>query len=219
MSPACRIAILAKAPIAGFAKTRLEPALGAAGAAALAECLLEHAAAEAVAAGLGAVAIWAAPDAAHAAFVRLRRRLGLGLATQGEGDLGARMARVFDQTLARGGPPLVLIGSDAPALDATMLRAAAAALDGHDAVFVPALDGGFALVGLRAWGPRERGLFSAMPWSTPQVMAATRQRLAAAGLRHAELPAISDIDEPADLAVLPPGWGVPAAVTMPDRSR
>lgn len=41
-----------------------------------------------------------------------------------------------------------------------------------------------------------------MPWSTPQVLALTRERLRAAGLRHAELPPLHDIDEPADLVHL-----------------
>jgi len=216
---ACRIAILAKAPVAGCVKTRLAPALGAAGAAALAERLLEHAVAQALAAGLGPVALWAAPDTTHPAFVRLRDRHGLDLTAQGEGDLGARMARVFEQTLAAGGAPLLLMGTDAPALDAAMLRRAAAALDMHDAVFVPALDGGYALVGLRGWGPGPLSLFTDMAWSTPQVMAETRARLAQAGLRHAELPAVADIDEPADLAHLPPGWQAAAEFTMPDQSR
>lgn len=216
---ACRIAILAKAPLAGFAKTRLAPALGAVGAAALAESLLEHAVAQAVAAGLGPLALWTTPDTTHPAFVRLRGRHGLDLVAQGEGDLGTRMARVFEQTLAAGAAPLLLMGTDAPALDAAMLRRAAAALDTHDAVFVPALDGGYALVGLRAWGPGPRSLFPGIAWSTPQVMAETRSRLVAARLRHAELPAVADIDEPADLGHLPAGWPAHAAVTMPDRSR
>lgn len=62
MSVGCRIAVLAKAPLPGYAKTRLIPALGAAGAAALAERLLAHAAAQAVAAEVGPVTVWAAPD-------------------------------------------------------------------------------------------------------------------------------------------------------------
>ena len=96
-----------------------------------------------------------------------------------------------------------------PALDAAVLRQAAAALSGHDAVFVPALDGGYGLVGLRqATAAALHCLFDGMCWSTPQVMAQTRQRLAAAGLRHAELPALPDIDEPADLVHLPEGWSV-----------
>ena len=98
---------------------------------------------------------------------------------------------------------MLLIGTDAPGVDAAYLRAAAAALATHDAVFGPALDGGYTLVGLRQPTP---ALFAQMPWSTPQVMGETRKRLAHLGLRHAELPALSDIDEPADLAALPPGW-------------
>ena len=58
MSVGCRIAVLAKAPLPGYAKTRLIPALGAAGAAALAERLLAHAAAQAVAAEVGPVTVW-----------------------------------------------------------------------------------------------------------------------------------------------------------------
>jgi rSAM/selenodomain-associated transferase 1 len=201
---ACHIAIFAKAPLPGLAKTRLAPALGQAGAAALAERLLDHAVAQAVAAGLGPVTVWAAPDATHPVFARLRAQHGVGLAVQGSGDLGARMAAAFELTLATDpATPLLLMGSDAPALNAARLRQAAAALHEYPAVFVPALDGGYALVGLRAPVP---ALFSNMVWSTPQVMADTRARLAAAGVAHAELPAVADIDEPADLAHLPPGW-------------
>ena len=76
-------------------------------------------------------------------------------------------------------------------------------LDDADAVFVPALDGGYALIGLRCAAPT---LFSGMAWSTASVMADTRERLAAAGLSHIELPPVADIDEPADLVHLPPGW-------------
>jgi rSAM/selenodomain-associated transferase 1 len=219
MSAGCRIAVLAKAPLPGYAKTRLIPALGAAGAAALAERLLEHAVAQAVAAGLGPVTIWAAPDPAHPAFARLARRHGLALRPQGEGDLGARMAHVFESTWQADPGPLLLMGSDAPALDAAMLRDAAAALRQHDAVFVPAFDGGYALIGLRGWALELRGLFEGMTWSTGRVMADTRERLAAAGLHHAELPAVPDIDEASDLQHVPAAWRVGAAVTMPDSTR
>jgi len=124
------------------------------------------------------------------------------LAAQGPGDLGQRMHRAFARHLWRPGRAL-LIGTDAPALDAAMLRAAAQALQDHDLVFVPALDGGYALVGQRRADPR---WFSGMTWSHPRVMADTRERLRAAGVRWAELPPVADIDEPADLARLPPGW-------------
>ena len=207
VTPDAALIVLAKAPVAGLAKTRLIPALGAAGAAALAERLLEHAVGAAAAAGLAQVELCTTPDASHAAFQRLAQRHGLTLSVQGEGDLGARMQRALLRALQTH-PRALLMGTDAPDLDASMLRAADEALHGHDAVFVPALDGGYALVGLSRPAPM---LFEGMHWSTPQVMADTRERARAAGLRWAELPAVADIDEPEDLAGLRlPGWPGPA---------
>lgn len=194
----CAVIVMAKAPVAGLAKTRLIPALGPDGAAALAAWMLSQAVGEALAAALGPVMLCGAPDATHSAFAALARDPRVTLHPQGEGDLGARMARAFERALATH-ECAVLIGTDAPDLDATVLRHAAAALATHDAVFAPAHDGGYALVGLRRAQPR---LFDAMPWSTAQVMAITRERLRDGGLHWHELPALHDIDEPADLVHL-----------------
>jgi rSAM/selenodomain-associated transferase 1 len=198
--------VFAKAPVPGQAKTRLIPALGADGAAALAERLLDHAVAACLAACAQAdgcaVELCTTPDTQHPAFQRLARTPGLALSTQGDGDLGARMDRALTRALNTAQAAL-LIGTDAPALDAARLQQAAQALEQHDAVFVPALDGGYALVGLRRPAPE---LFRRMTWSTPQVMADTRERARRAGLRWAELPAVADIDLPADLLHLPAGW-------------
>jgi uncharacterized protein len=202
MTPPTTVIVMAKAPVAGYAKTRLIPALGAAGAAALAERLLQHAVTQALVSALGPVELCCAPDQHHPSFAGLRALPGLVWADQGEGDLGTRMARAFERRLAGSGPTL-MIGTDAPTLDAAVLRQAAEALNHNDAVFVPALDGGYALIGLRRPAP---SLFSAMAWSTPTVMARTRERLAAAGLRHTELPSLADIDEAADLIHLPEGF-------------
>ncbi len=201
MGPRCRVIVMAKAPRAGLAKTRLAPALGADGAARLAHRLLDHALAQALAAGVGPVELCATPCAADPAFDAFRDR-PLQWTDQGDGDLGTRMARALARSLATDGRAL-LIGTDAPALDAAALRAAAEALASHDAVFVPAIDGGYALVGVARAADT---LFDGIAWSTPQVMAATRERLRAHGWTHAELAAVADIDEPADLAHLPAGW-------------
>jgi len=206
VTPHTALIVFAKAPVAGQAKTRLIPALGAAEAAALAERLLAHALGAAAAAGFDTLELCATPDGGDALLQRLARQHGARLAAQGDGDLGARMQRALARALQAHGRAL-LMGSDVPALDAPRLRQAAAALDAHDAVFVPALDGGYALVGLRRPEPR---LFEGMNWSTPQVMAQTRERAMAAGLRWAELPALADIDTPADLVHLPAGWCRPA---------
>lgn len=202
MNRPVRLIVMAKAPVPGAVKTRLVPALGEAGAAALAERLLAHAVAQAVAAACGPVELNIAPDAAHPSVARLSAEHGLQLSVQGEGDLGARMQRALERALAHG-ESACLFGTDAPAIDAAMLREAAVCLAIHDAVFVPAFDGGYALVGLRRVAP---SLFADMPWSTSAVMARTRERLGAAGLRWAELPPVHDIDVPADLQRLPPGW-------------
>lgn len=199
----CAVLVMAKAPLPGRAKTRLIPALGAEGAAALAARMLDHALTEALAASLGPVTLCAAPQASHPAFAGLAQAGRIGIVDQGEGDLGARMQRAFAHALSRHAGAL-LIGTDAPALDAAVLRAAHAALTGHDAVVVPAHDGGYVLIGLRRIEPR---LFADVPWSTPQVMALTRERLRGAGLRWAELPPLHDVDEPADLVHLAGrGW-------------
>lgn len=196
------ILVFAKAPVPGLAKTRLSPALGEAGAAALAERMLHHALAQATAADVGPVELCAAPDATHPALQAAAAEHGVGLTEQGGGDLGHRMHRALARCLRHHGRAL-LIGTDAPALDAAVLRRAATTLNTHDAVFVPALDGGYALVGQRRADPR---WFSDMRWSHDRVMEDTRERLRAAGVRWVELPPVADIDEPADLVHLPPGW-------------
>lgn len=203
-----RIALMARAPVAGQAKTRLSPALGQDGAAALAARLLAHAVTQAVQAHVGEVCLWATPELSHPAFQNAQREQGVQLALQGTGDMGARMAHVFAASFAQAHTPVLLMGSDIPGLSAEVLRQAAAVLQSHDAVFVPTLDGGYALVGLKAPAP---ALFQDMPWSTPQVMGQTRLRLAQLGLHYLELPALADIDEAADLVHLPPHLAQTAA--------
>ncbi len=196
------LVVFARAPVPGQAKTRLVPALGAAGAARLAERMIEGTMAHALAAGFQHVELCVTPDASHPAFARVTAQHRVPVGLQGEGDLGARMARALERTLAHHERAL-LVGTDAPSLDAARLREAAAALATHDAVFVPALDGGYALVGMRRPAP---ALFDGIAWSTPHVMAATRDRARAAGLRWVELDPVPDIDEPPDLVHLPAGW-------------
>jgi hypothetical protein len=92
---------------------------------------------------------------------------------------------------------VLVIGTDCPALAPDHLRAAADVLRaGIDAVVVPVEDGGYALIGTRAPQP---ALFHDMPWSTPEVMDETRQRLAALDLTWREPAKLWDVDVPEDL--------------------
>lgn len=203
MKRTVQVVVMAKSPRPGLAKTRLVPALGADGAARLAARMLQHALAEAVASGIGPVALSAAPDEHDELLCSAAAAAGAVIAPQGDGDLGARMARAAAAAHASGRAVLIL-GTDAPALDAAMLRAAAAALHaGNDVVLVPAHDGGYALIGLQRPLPQ---LFDGIAWSTPQVLAQTQAAAAACGAHVALLPPVYDIDEPADLVHLPSDW-------------
>lgn len=190
-----QIAIMAKAPVPGLAKTRLIPALGAREAARLQRRLTRFTLACALQAGMGPVTVWCTPDSRHRFFRALQRTTDVDLQVQPEGDLGERMHAAFRRHCSTG--PLVVIGTDCPVLRPDHLRSAARALiDGDDAVFHPTEDGGYALVGLRVPQP---ALFSGMTWSTNTVMSETRIRARSHGLRLRELETLWDLDLPDQL--------------------
>ncbi len=190
-----RVIVFARAPEPGAAKTRLIPLLGAERAAALQRILIDRAISTALAAGIGPVELWCAPSALHPLLAACAETHGIVAVSQCDGDLGARMLHAAVTALAATAR-VIIIGTDCPALTAGNLQRAAAALaDDYDAVLVPAEDGGYVLIGLRWWDAR---LFTDMAWGTDQVMAATRERLAALAWRWHELPPAWDIDRPAD---------------------
>lgn len=122
---------------------------------------------------------------------------------QSDGDLGARMLAAFTRMLASGGPA-VLIGTDLPTLPKERLDAAFVALKSTPAVFGPALDGGYYLLGLSAAVPmvaRSR-LFCEIAWSTSEVLSASLTRLRESGLDFQLLPRERDIDTLEDLIAL-----------------
>lgn len=189
------VAVMAKAPIAGYAKTRLIPLLGACGAARMHRQLTLRTLATASAAGLGPLTLWCAPDTRHRFFCAAQKRFALELRPQAGNDLGARMAQVFDSL---GAAPVLLVGTDCPALEPAHLHAAARALrEGNDAAFITTEDGGYFLIGLRKPVPE---LFLDIDWSTDRVMAQTRQRLSALGLGWQEVAMLWDVDRPEDIS-------------------
>jgi rSAM/selenodomain-associated transferase 2/rSAM/selenodomain-associated transferase 1 len=189
-------AVLAKAPVAGLAKTRLAPLLGAAGAARAQRRFTRHTLETTLGANPRAVTLWCAPDVTHPFFRAVARVCGVACLAQLPGDLGRRMQHAFEHHFAEAGaPPLLLMGTDCPGLASRHLAQAARALGTRDAVFIPAEDGGYVLVGLRRLLPE---VFRGIAWSTPEVMQQTRARLRATGVRWTELEPLWDVDEPAD---------------------
>jgi uncharacterized protein len=192
MAEPVAIAIFAKAPVPGYAKTRLIPALGADGAASLAARLIRRMVEEAVLAAIGPVTLWCTPDAHHPLFEELGGA-GIALAVQQGPDIGARMAMAFAVTPG----PLLLVGTDCPSIDAVRLRQAAHELLHADLVIDPAKDGGYGLIAGRGL---PAALFDGIAWSTPSVAQTTRQHAVRLGLTLHEGPLLRDIDTPDDLA-------------------
>lgn len=202
MKTLCQIIIFAKAPVPGFAKTRLANSIGNEMAARLASRMLVETVQQAFQAGLGPVEVCCAPNEQHEVFQQIQQNFGVVLSQQGSGDLGQRMALAFERSLDRYSQVL-LIGTDAPGLLACHLQHAAELLDSHPAVFAPAYDGGYVLVGLSKRMPM---LFDNMMWSNSSVMDETRRRLNASKQHYAELKYFFDIDVIDDLIHVPNEW-------------
>jgi uncharacterized protein len=188
---------MAKAPVPGFAKTRLISTIGAHAAAALQERLTERAVTTALAADVGPVTMWCTPDTGHDSFLELvARTTRITLRPQPKGDLGSRMLAA---AVAGNGPTLI-IGTDCPALTEVHLRGAAKALrEGIDVVLIPAEDGGYVLIGMCSAQP---ALFTGIAWGTKTVLADTHARIIEHRLVLSEQPPLWDVDTETDLARL-----------------
>jgi rSAM/selenodomain-associated transferase 1 len=188
------VAVIAKQPVPGLAKTRLAPAFGAAGAARAAAAMLAD-----TVATVRAVAAdpWLcfAPAGARTAMAALAP--GFGLLPQRGAGLGARLADCLARLLAGGAAKVAIVGADTPHVPAAAYETAFALLDGADVVLGPALDGGYYLVAAKAPAPE---LFAGVPMGTGEVLAATLARAGAARLSVALLAPARDLDRPGDLA-------------------
>ena len=203
-TPPARLLVFSRYPQAGKSKTRLIPALGPQGAAALQRRMTERTLAWARLAPYTQIELCYDGDRA-AMHAWLGRRANLR--SQGEGDLGMRMNHCLNRALAEGAPAALLFGCDIPGNTSSNLTRALEALREADLVLGPAKDGGYYLVGLKKPAP---GLFEGMSWSHGQVLAQTLERAARLGLRSALVDTLSDVDHPRDLPIwyeapLPPG--------------
>lgn len=196
-----RIVIVAKAPQEGFAKTRLIPKLGRKGAANLAKKLLKHAVMQAVEAKVGPVELCTTSEN-NFAWGELNLPPSISWSSQGEGDLGARLAKICMRVIHQS-ESVLLMGTDCPALNADYIQRSVQALKHYDASIVPVSDGGYALLALNKF---DASLFSDIPWSTNKVTMLTRKRLSQLSWSLSISAELNDIDEPSDLQWLPKHW-------------
>ena len=182
-----QVVVIAKEPVPGRVKTRLTPPFTPVDAAALAKAALADTltavaatpVTRAVLALDGAAGDWLPP--------------GFQVIPQRGGGLDERLAAAFADAHATLPVPMVLIGMDTPQVVPDLLADAARALvSGEaDAVFGPAADGGFWLLGLRR---PDRSLVAGVPMSQPDTGRHQLDRLTSAGLRVAMVPELTDID-------------------------
>lgn len=191
------VLVFAKAPRPGRVKTRLAGELGHERAAAIYRRMGRHIVDE-LRDGPFRIFVYHAPADAEAEMRRWLGSEGLEFRPQGEGDLGRRMARAFDEAF-REAERVCIVGTDIPGLTRQRVSRALALLDappGCDAVFGPARDGGYYLLALRRPLPQ---LFQEIPWSTSHVMEESLTRAREAGLSVLTLDVLSDVDRPEDV--------------------
>jgi rSAM/selenodomain-associated transferase 1 len=193
--------VIAKEPVPGRVKTRLTPPYTPGQAALIAESALADT--------LDAVARTPAVRRVLVLDGRPGDWLPPGFEVIGQrGDgLDERLANAFADA---GGGPTVLIGMDTPQVTPAMLTAAEEHLEDHDAVFGPAADGGFWLLGLREPDP---ALLRGVPMSRPDTGARQRERLR--GRRVKTIATLVDVDTAADavrVAAQAPGTRFAAVV-------
>lgn len=190
-------------PEPGTTKTRLIPALGPEGAADVQRAMTEHALSVAppLEANVDVCVHYTGADRAEMARWLGPRWL---YTPQSEGDLGSRMASVFERGFEDAYGKVVIAGTDCPALNTRITSQAFAALDTHDLVIGPATDGGYYLIGMTMFTAPEdlEAFFAEMDWGTDAVLEETRRRAEALSLKVHELSELSDVDFPEDL----PHW-------------
>jgi rSAM/selenodomain-associated transferase 1 len=168
---AAAIGIICKVPKTGESKTRLIPRLGPERAAALARAFLidlSHTI-EDVAAAVGCTGYVIFSPASAAAELATFLPAAFGYVVKTDRDLGRVLDGATQELLACGHESAILVNGDSPTLPAALLVETVRALrePGAQAVFAPALDGGYSIVGLKRRTPE---IFTDIPWSTPAVM-------------------------------------------------
>ncbi|MDZ8188364.1 MAG: TIGR04282 family arsenosugar biosynthesis glycosyltransferase [Nostoc sp. ChiSLP02] len=191
--------IFTRYPEPGKTKTRLIPVLGSVGAANLQRQMTEYTIFE-VEQLQKVIDLSVEVRFAGGELELMQRWLGLDLVyqSQGEGDLGLRMARSLLQAFQSGVQKAIIIGTDCPGVNAEILATAFEKLDSVDLVLGPALDGGYYLIGLQQPTP---DLFANIEWGSDRVFQKTVEIAEKFNLSYLNLPPLADVDRPEDLPI------------------
>ncbi|WP_414549614.1 TIGR04282 family arsenosugar biosynthesis glycosyltransferase [Anabaena sp. CCY 0017] len=191
--------IFTRYPEAGKTKTRLIPALGTVGAANLQRQMTEHTILQVQELQKNTAVSWEVRFAGGNSQL-MEDWLGANLVyhPQGEGDLGARMARSLAHAFESGAEQVIIIGIDCPGINSHILSQAFAQLHTCDLTLGPAIDGGYYLIGLCRLIPE---LFVNIDWGTSHVLQQTVNIAEKLKISLAYLSPLADVDLPEDLPV------------------
>lgn len=192
-----QLIIFGRYPRPGETKTRLIPALGPVGAAALQRRLTERTAATARRAAhmIGARLVFCHDGGDEQQIRQWLDGGDIRYAPQATGDLGRRMHMAMKSAFDGGARRVVLVGTDIPGLTTDILEQAFSALNERDLVLGPSTDGGYWLVGMT----RPENIFDGIAWSRPDVMEKTLALARQKGMKPYLLEPLNDLDTPEDL--------------------
>ncbi|HVS74039.1 MAG TPA: TIGR04282 family arsenosugar biosynthesis glycosyltransferase [Candidatus Acidoferrales bacterium] len=194
--------IFAKAAVPGRVKTRLLPALSAAGAAEIQKaCITDTLRMAGKVRGCDLFLFGAGGPVYFRALAQRGplgqpRLYGAKLWPQRGRDLGERLENAFHKVFRRGYRRVVVIGTDTPWMGAPRIGEAFRALAEKDVVLGPCRDGGYYLLGLRRFLPE---FFRGIPWGTSRACRATLRAARRCGAKGKILRMDFDLDRPGDL--------------------
>ncbi|MEM7726660.1 MAG: TIGR04282 family arsenosugar biosynthesis glycosyltransferase [Cyanobacteria bacterium P01_A01_bin.45] len=195
--------IFSRYPESGKTKTRMIPALGADGAANLQRQMTEFTVAtvKKLQQELD-ISVEVRFSGGNSQIMANWLGKGLIYQSQGEGDLGKKMARASLSTLQGGAKKSIIIGTDCPDISIEILTRAFDYLDQYNCVIGPAVDGGYYLIGISdEISELIPELFMGIDWGTSQVRQQTLDIARNLDLSVASLPLLNDVDRPEDLSI------------------
>ena len=185
---------MAKVPIAGTVKTRLQPFLSAEQSATLAECFLRDAVSKAKSLSNELIIAYTPVEKRDVLLTTLPNEQ-IFIEQKGA-NLGGKMFHAFEFAFSQNSDAVVMIGTDSPTFPAQFITQAFEMLLETDAVLGKTADGGFYLIGLRKL---KKEIFETIEWSSPKTFEQTARNIENLNLKLSFLPNWYDVDTPDDL--------------------
>ena len=199
-----RLIIFTRYPETGTTKTRLIPLLGTEGAANLQRKMTEHTLSRMTElTASNDLTLEIRYDGGNEQLMRRWLGAEFEYAPQGDGDLGKRMQRAFEDVFEFGAASAVIIGTDIPDLTVKVIKEAFAVLRQKEMVLGPAKDGGYYLIGFEktAFSPAVGNLFSGITWGEHDVLKKTMKVAMGHGVSYSLVDELDDVDRPEDLFI------------------